>query len=279
MNTQSYQQILYDVSEGIATVTMNRPEQLNALTQQMYEEMRDAFAAATDDKGVHVIILTGAGRGFTAGADMNDLQSLSKKTGSRPQATFKARPLNAAPVTEFEGYRIFLPRIPKPVISAVNGPAAGMGFVFTLFADLRFASHKAIFTSSFSRRGLIAEHGVSWMLPRLVGIANATDILFSSRKVTAEEALRMGLVNRVITHDNLIAETRAYATELINNTSPKSIRIMKQQLYNDMTTSLQASMRTANHEMSVSMKGDDFKEGVAHFLEKRAPKFEPPFGD
>jgi enoyl-CoA hydratase/carnithine racemase len=266
----SYSQILYDGGDGIATITLNRPDRLNAWTGTMAAEVRDAVEAAETDPAVRVIVLTGAGRGFCAGADMNDLQDISAAGGvaARPFSPIdpKARPDYRHPQTWFAAVK-------KPIIAAVNGPAAGMGLAIILFCDLRFAADSAIFVSAFSRRGLIAEHGTSWMLTRLVGHSRAMDILLSSRRVGADEAHRMGLADRVFPAPDLIAETQAYARELAENVSPRSMTVIKRQLWNGLVQGLAEAMGEADHEMALSLTSEDFKEGVAHFVEKRPARF------
>ena len=270
----SYQDILYKVTDGVAVVTFNRPEALNAATTPMHAEIRDALAAAVDDSKVRVIVLTGAGRGFCAGADMKSLQAAAKGEPNPYGEAMQARELkqnrNAG---RFGGSYSFFPSIPKPVIAAVNGPAAGIGFVMMLYADMRFASDRAVVSSAFSRRGLIAEWGSSWILPRIVGVAHANDILMSGRRVDAEEGLRMGLYNRVIAHDNLMEETLAYAREMAQYASPKSVSVIKEQIYADLNREPQDGHEIAVSEMRESLRTDDFKEGIAHFLEKRPPNF------
>jgi enoyl-CoA hydratase/carnithine racemase len=166
-----------------------------------------------------------------------------------------------------------MPAIGKPIIGAVNGAAAGLGFVIALYCDFRFASDQAKFSTAFARRGLIAEHGISWLLPRLVGVANALDLLYSARLIDAAEALRMGLVSRVIPQDQFAAEVRKYAVELASTASPRSTRIIKAQVYGALFQTLGDAIDVANEEMVKSFTSADFKEGVAHFLEKRAPAF------
>ncbi len=263
-------QVLFDVSEGIATITLNRPERLNAWTGVMATELRTAMEAAEANPEVRVIILTGAGRGFCAGADMNDLTSISAAGGTETRAF---TPLDPAATADYQHPQTWLPTVGKPIIAAVNGPAAGMGLALILFCDLRFAADTAAFVTAFSRRGLIAEHGTSWMLTRLTGHSRALDLLLSSRRVGADEAYRIGLADRVVPADQLMAETRAYARELAEKVSPRSMRVMKKQLWDGLLQSLGDAMVDADREMADSLKTSDFKEGVAHFVEKRAPRF------
>ncbi len=272
----SYEQILYDLSDGVATITLNRPEKLNAWTNVMAKEVRDAMIAANDRADVRVIVLTGAGRGFCAGADMDNLASISDGEGS----SSASEPAPAGAIDgglnlpqDFKQRVSYFPQVGKPVIAAINGPAAGLGLVMALYADIRFASDSARFTTAFSRRGLIAEHGISWMLPRLVGLSNALDLLFSSRLIGAEEALRMGLVTAVYSSDTFQEQVRDYAKEIARMVSPRSTKIMKQQVYNALFQNLEEAIYIGNEEMVKSFDTEDFKEGVAHFMEQRHPKF------
>jgi enoyl-CoA hydratase/carnithine racemase len=273
----AYTEILYDVSDRVATVTLNRPDKLNAWTATMEAEVQQAMLASDRDENVRVIVLTGAGRGFCAGADMGSLDSMTKT--SDPQAALKrlrekfAGPTLAGARPDFQKTYSYFPALGKPVIGAINGAAAGLGFVIALYCDLRFASDKAKFSTAFSRRGLIAEYGMSWMLPRLVGVAHALDLLYSARLVEAAEAERMGLVNRVIPQEQFESEVRKYAVELASAWSPRSMRVMKRQVYEALFSNLAEAVDLANEEMVESLQCDDFKEGVAHFLAKRPPNF------
>ena len=270
----AYETVLYDVADHICTVTLNRPERLNAWTKQMHVDLRDAMHTAGADHEVCAIVLTGAGRGFCAGADMGGLQAISAGSGTADRSTDVKDTLpGGSTLAEFRMTYSYFPAIPKFIIAAINGPAAGLGFVIPLYADLRFAAESAVFTTSFAQRGLIAEHGVSWLLPRLVGLPNALDLLCSARKFRAPEALSLGLVNRVIADDKLMAETRAYATLLANTVSPRSVAVMKRQLWESSFQTLGEATTQANHEMALSFATADFKEGLAHYLEKRAARF------
>ena len=267
----THQDILYAVEDGVATITLNRPDRLNAWTPRMHHEVKAAMRAAADDDAVRVIVLTGAGRGFCAGADMEALQGI--QGGARATATAKEEPFDAKADPNFQKTYSYFPSVPKPIIAAINGPCAGLGFVISLYADMRFASDAAVFTTAFSRRGLVAEHGISWLLPRLVGIARAADLLYSARRVNAPEALAMGLVNRVIPLDSFHAEVAAYARMLAKEVSPRSLREMKREMWNAQFQSLGDAIESANGDMAASFASEDFKEGVSHYVEKRAPRF------
>jgi enoyl-CoA hydratase/carnithine racemase len=266
----SYEQILYEVAEKVATITLNRPDRMNAWTPIMERDVRDAMMAAAGDDNVRVIVLTGAGRAFCAGADMEALKGLDPNDIRRAQ-NLPPFDMNRRP--DWQTRYGYYPSIAKPVIAMLNGAAAGIGLVHALYCDLRFAADTAIFTTAFARRGLIAEHGISWMLPRIVGHANALDLLMSARRVSAEEALRIGLVNRICPPEKLREETYAYARDLADFVSPSAIAVIKRQLYDVPFQTLAEATIEANREMVIALSGSDFREGVASFIEKRPPRF------
>lgn len=273
----SYHEILYAVEERIATITLNRPEKLNAWTAQMDGEVRAAMAAAEADEGVRAIVLTGAGKGFCAGADMSLLSGIIA-SGGLPDANHALRhsvtdARKEGVRRDFQGTYSYFPSLDKPVIAAINGHAIGLGLILSLYCDLRFASTEARFGTAFARRGLIAEYGVAWMLPRLIGPAQALDVLLSARIFDAGEALRMGLVNRVLPAETFMSGVRDYARDLAGQVSPRSMAAIKRQVYNAMFQTLEEATVSAERAMMESLRSEDFKEGVAHFLEKRAPVF------
>jgi len=253
--------VLYEVAERVATLTLNRPERLNAWTRDMGVLFYELLQRAAEDPEVRAIVVTGAGRGFCAGADMELLQSIgggSAVVGE--QATL---------------YPSHMLQIPKPIIAAVNGPAAGLGFVIAVMCDLRFAAAGAKLTTAFVRRGLIAEYASAWLLPRLVGPARALDLLLSGRVVLAEEAKEIGLVHRVCAPESVLEEARAYARDLAVNCSPRSMAVIKSQVYLDLDADLPHALERALREMEASLQADDFKEGVASYVEQRSPRFPP----
>ena len=270
-----YQEIRYEVADPIATITLCRPEALNAWTDRMGAEVRHAVAQAESDKSVVAIILTGEGRGFCAGADMNNLKSLSEGKGKRADLSeLDASPGDPDAGDDFRGTYTYFMSVRKPVIAAINGAVAGMAVPIALACDIRFASDRAVFTTAFAKRGLIAEWGIAWLLPRIVGPAHALDLLLSSRKIDAAEAERLGLVNRVVPHDELMPFVREYAEELASSCSPASLQIMKRQVYQQLTRELGASEKEAIRLMIESFDRPDFREGVTSFMEKRPPKFD-----
>jgi enoyl-CoA hydratase/carnithine racemase len=250
----SYQDILYSVEHRIATITLNRPDKLNAWTAVMEREVREAMDAAAADEGVRAIVLTGAGRGFCAGADMDLLKGLDP---SDITATTWTKPFDVNQRLDYQTRYGYYPAIPKPVIGMLNGATAGIGLVHALYCDIRFAADNAVFTTAFSRRGLIAE--MDWLL--------------SARKLLAPEAQAMGLVNKVFAPDALADATYVYARDLVDNVSPRSMAVIKRQQYDAPFQTLAENTRQANVEMARSFASDDFREGVAHFMEKRAPQF------
>ncbi len=272
--TTEYEQIRYEVSDPLATITLSRPKALNAWTQRMAAEVKHAVARAEADPEVVAIAITGDGRGFCAGADLRDLQDISDgERGSHAPPELAADPGDPSVGDDFRGTYTYLMSVRKPVIAAINGPVAGMAVPIALCCDLRFASERAVFTLAFSKRGLVAEWGSAWLLPRLVGPAHALDLLFSSRIVDAEEACRIGLVNRVLPHDELLPEVRRYVEALAAECSPTSLRIMKRQVYQQLTRELGPSEKEAIALMVESFDRPDFKEGVTSFLGKRPPRF------
>lgn len=204
---------------------------------------------------------------------MSLLQQAASSGVDRRLTLPQTEPVKNGVRRDFQRRYSYFPSIKKPIIAAINGPCAGLGFVLSLYCDLRFASDAARFGTAFARRGLIAEHGIAWMLPRLVGPAHALDLLLSARMIDAAEAERIGLVNRVVAADQLIQETRAYARELATAVSPRSMGVIKQQVYSALMETLEEATIAADKAMFKSFDTQDFKEGVAHFLEKRAPAF------
>ncbi len=271
-----YKELLYEVAGPVATISINRPDRLNALTDRTQVELKHALIQAEKDERVVGIILTGMGRAFSAGADMRSLGQIAasgKIEQDEDLSKLRAESGGRETDPEFSVTWSFILSIPKPVIAAVNGPCAGMSFVIAALCDMRFASEKALFTTSFSQRGLIAEHGVSWILPRLLGPSKALDLLWSARKFDASEAERLGFVDRVVPHEDLLAEARAYIENLARSCSPTSIMIMKRQVYLHLMRPLHEALEESNKLMADSLRRDDFKEGVASFVEKRDPAF------
>ncbi|RZL91415.1 MAG: enoyl-CoA hydratase [Variovorax sp.] len=266
----AYEQLLYAVDGPIATITLNRPERMNALTKILEAELRAAVEQAGRDEAVRAIVLTGAGRAFCAGMDMEELEVLPPED-IRAEEWMRPYDMNRRP--DYQTRYSYFPAAPKPIISAINGAAAGLGLVMALYSDFRIASDKAVFATAFAKRGLIAEHGIAWMLPRIVGHAHAADLLLTSRKIDAQEALAIGLVNRVVPADELMATAQALARSLSTEVSPRSVGVMKRQLWEAPYQSLGEAVTLANAEMVESLRSEDFAEGVAHFVERRPAHF------
>jgi enoyl-CoA hydratase/carnithine racemase len=245
--------------DAVMLLTLNRPDRLNAWTDALEQRYFALLDQAEADPDVRAVVLTGAGRGFCAGADMDELHDVgatcgtSYVTGTAP----RHRPL-------------FLR---KPLIGAINGPAAGLGLVQALYCDLRFATPAAKFTTSFSRRGLIAEYGVAWILPRLVGPSRALDLLLSSRVVTGVEAHTLGLVDRLFEPEGLVQAAIDYAQDLATHCSPASMSAIKMQVLQAMDSTFQEAVADADRRMHESFSSPDIREGVASYFERRAPAF------
>jgi enoyl-CoA hydratase/carnithine racemase len=270
------QETIYRVADRVATLTLNRPDKLNAWTAVMEREVRAAMEEAERDENVRVIVLTGAGRGFCAGADMSLLSTVAEKGLDEARRAQGLQPTSGSGEGargNFQKKYSYFPAITKPVIAAINGPVVGLGLVIALYCDIRLASDTARFSTAFAQRGLIAEYGMAWMLPRLIGHSNALDLLFTARMIDAPEALRMGLVNQMLPRETFLESVQRYAADMASNVSPRSLRVIKRQVYDAMFQTLAEAFEISEQEMLASLKCEDFREGVAHFMEKRPPVF------
>jgi enoyl-CoA hydratase/carnithine racemase len=251
-------QVLVEVRRRVAVVSLNRPERMNSWTHQMQGELVAALDGAAADPDVRAIVLTGSGRGFCAGADMEVLD---------------------AATTESEGSsRPLLEQMwcPKPVIAAINGACAGIGLQLALMSDVRFAYADAKLTTAFARRGLIAEHGITWLLSHITTMATAMDLLMSGRIFKGDEAHRLGIVHGVAdTPEATLSAAVAYAQDLADNVSPTSMAVIKWQVYNHMDLGLMDAVDHADELMIASIDRPDLTEGVASFVQRRAPNFPP----
>ncbi len=277
MSQKTYEEIVYEVEEPVAVITMNRPANLNAFTTLMLAEVRHALAEAERDERVVGIVLTGAGRGFCAGMDMNALNTLSAAGGERAEEDLShldASPGNPDMGEDFAHIYDHLLGLRKPLIAAVNGAAAGLGMSYALLADLRFVEKTAKFTTAFSARGLVAEHGMSWTLPRLLGPAKALDILWTARRIGGEEAVAMGLGDRLCETGESVDDAKEYIRQLAATAAPLSLMIMKQQVYKHIDMPIGPAMEETTRLMDESLVRPDFREGVRSFMEKRPPKFD-----
>jgi enoyl-CoA hydratase/carnithine racemase len=251
---------------AVATVTLNRPEKHNAWHPQMGLDLQVLVRGLGDDASVRVIVITGAGKTFCAGLDMDYMRDV--------QAGRITPVPDPGPGSDDLNQRYsYLMGIPKPVICAINGPAVGIGLVLALFCDIRFAASSARFSAMFSRRGLIPEHGITWLLPRMIGLPRAIEMMMSGRMVNATEAERLGLVNECFDDMVFRAEVAQRAQDLAENSSPRSNRIIKRLTYEATTSSLTEAVHASYRELPGTLASDDFREGVQHFIEKRPPRF------
>jgi enoyl-CoA hydratase/carnithine racemase len=267
--SDSASDVRLEVSEGVATVTLDRPERMNALSDTMLRRLRQAMTAADADPEVRVIVLTGAGRAFCAGYDVGALGALT----AGGALEIEHPPYDPALRPDYQTQHTYFMSLSKPVVAAINGPAAGLGMVLALYADVRIASDLAFFTTSFAARGLIAEHGVAWILPQLIGLPRAMELLLSARRCRSDEALRIGLVTAVHPAAEFGSAVAGYAKELASTVSPRSLRVIKRQVLDARFQTLHESVASANQAMLASMRSADFAEGVAHFVERRPPRF------
>jgi enoyl-CoA hydratase/carnithine racemase len=255
--------VLCEVDAGVATVTLHRPDRMNAWTQEMERRYFATLDALEGDPQTRAIVVTGAGRGFCPGLDMDDLSGATQ-----------GKPARDSSQTMLHGLRIA-----KPMICAINGPCAGIGLVQALVCDVRFAAEGAKLATAFARRGLVAEFGSPWLLERIVGHANALDLLLSGRTITAEEARALGLVNHVVAPEQLMGEAVAYARDIAEHCSPLAMAAIKRQVYDDWFRTASESEDEWRRLITQPHRKPDFREGVASYVEKRSPRFSPYTGE
>jgi enoyl-CoA hydratase/carnithine racemase len=258
-NTAADQVVAYRVTEGVAVITLNRPDSLNAWTFAMGQQYLLRLDEAAADPAVSVVVITGAGRGFCAGADMGMLKQLM--SGEFP------------PVDGVRDDYLTEPAVPKPVIAAINGPCVGLGLARALYCDVRFLSRGTTLSTAFARRGLPAEDALSWLVPRIVGWSRGLDLLLSARNISAEEALDAGLVNFVV--DDALQAAMTYAREMAAQCSPASMREIKAQIWADAAKTLPEANARADELLMAAFTRPDLAESVTAFLEKRPPNFPP----
>ncbi|WP_454740234.1 enoyl-CoA hydratase-related protein [Cupriavidus necator] len=263
-----------EVADRIAVITLNRPDQLNAWNPEMEAGLRAALERCRDDREVRVIVLTGAGKAFCAGADLSAARARLAESGQLGASSIEASVPNDVAAREDFGQRYsYLLAIGKPIICALNGAAAGVGLVLSLYCDIRYASREARLVPAFVRRGLPAEHGIAWILPRLIGLSRALEWLISGRSMSAQEAEQAGLVSAVLEADGFLPEVLERAATLATLCSPSAMAAAKRQSYLALGQTLGESVALAEREIAASLQGSDFREGVAAFLEKRQPSF------
>ena len=265
--------IEYTVKDRIATITLNRPQRRNSWTGRMHVEYRWSIEQAENDSEVRAILVTGAGRDFCVGANSRALEGHVEKGGydpgtpdTMPTPGYGVRP-------EFDADFAYQFGLTKPVIAAINGAAAGAGLAVACYADIRFAAAGAKFTTAHGALNLPAEFGLSWLLPRLMGVTRANDILLTSRIFLAEEAYELGLVNKVLPFDELLPYTYDYMRRMIARVSPGSLRATKNQIYADLHGDAASAVRRSRSLIDRMMTESDFREGVAAFTEKRPPRW------
>jgi enoyl-CoA hydratase/carnithine racemase len=258
--------VSYERRGRLGLVRLERPEALNALTNPMIAGIESAVRRAAADPQVFAICVTGPGRGFCAGLDMSVLADHA--AGRAPAAAADRTPRQAMLFS-------FLLDIEKPVIAAVTGVGAGGGFILAMMCDLRFMADSASLITVFSKRGLIGEHGAAWILPRLVGLSRALDLLWSSRRVEAEECYRIGLADRVVPADDLLAAVEAYVAEMAATVSPRAVAVMKAQVHADLARGFDEGARHTERVMGEALAHPDAAEGAASFVQRRPPAFAP----
>ncbi len=269
-----FAEIIYEKSDRIATVTMNRPDRMNAWTARMGAEMRKAMLDAERDDSVGAIIVTGAGRAYCAGADMGGLSEISAGNASPTAGVAVAEEdFLKGERADYRTPYSWMLALKKPVIGAINGACVGLGFTHCLYQDIRIASDKARMGLIFTQRGLAIEHGSSWMLPRIVGLAHAVEMAVSGRLIDAKEALEIGLVNRVVPHENLMATARETAGQIAQKCSPLGVAQAKKLIYQHLFTDLATAIKEDDASMTMMTRSEDFKEGVRAFVEKRPARF------
>ncbi len=263
----------YDVQDRIATITLNRPHRMNAWTGRMHTEYRYVLDQADKAADVGVIVLTGEGKGFCVGADTKALEGHIEKGGydaGTPDALVQPGQGVSA---DFDASFAYHFGLSKPFVAAMNGPAAGVGLALACFADIRFAVPDVKFTTAHGKLNFPAEYGLSWLLPRLIGLPRANDLLLTSRIFTSDEALTLGLVNRIVEPELLMQETYAYVRQMMATVSPGSLRETRWQIYKDLHRDVASSVKDSERLIDSMSRQKDFSEGVNAFLEKRAPNW------
>jgi enoyl-CoA hydratase/carnithine racemase len=259
---------------GVGRSTLNRPHRHNAWTGRMHTEYRWALAELEADPLVRAVIVTGAQRSFCVGGDAQALKGHSDKGGYDPGTPDPLARPGYGVMPEFDAPFAYHFGLTKPVIAALNGAAAGVGLALAMFADLRFAVPGAVFTTAHGKLNFPAEYGLSWLLPRMIGLTRANELLLSSRRFSSEEALSLGLINGLYEADVLIDSVQAYAEQLIAQNAPDALRVTKHQIYRDLHRDVATSVHYSEQQLARMSRTPDFREGVAAFMEKRPPKWQ-----
>jgi 2-(1,2-epoxy-1,2-dihydrophenyl)acetyl-CoA isomerase len=260
----AYECLLYEIKDRIATLTLNRPERLNALGGSLRDDLHDAILRASEDDAVRVLVITGAGRGFCSGGDVKSMSERDRAgTGS---------PLREKIAPQRDRTILAMRDCPKPIIAAVNGAAAGAGMNLALACDMRIASTAAKFAQAFVKRGLHPDWGGSYFLPRVVGVAKACELIFTGDTIDAAEALRLGIVNAVVEPEALMPKAYELAGRIAAG-PPIAIRLAKRAIYHSLEADLRAALEYETYAQNLCRETEDSKEGVQAFMEKRAPNF------
>ena len=259
--------------EGIATIWLSRPKRMNAWTGRMHTEYRYLLSRAEQDRGVRGIVVTGRGKGFCVGGDSDALTGHIKKGGYDPGTSEEIEWPGYGVSDDFDALFAYHYGLSKPIVAAINGPVAGVGLALACFADIRFAAPGIKLTTAHGKLNLPAEYGLSWVLPRLVGLGRANDLLLTSRVFYSEEAVAMGLVNQLFDSVNIVQQARGYLHEMVRAVSPNSIKQTRWQIYKDLHRDAASSVEDSEKLLKEMMKEQDYQEGVQAFLDKRNPKW------
>ncbi len=264
----------YEVdTQGLATIWLNRPHRMNAWTGRLHTEYRHLLKRANDDAKVRAIVVTGAGKGFCVGGDSQALSGHADRGAYSPGISEDIAKPGYGTDPNFDASFAYHFGLNKPVIAAMNGPAAGVGLALACFADLRFAVPGVKFTTAHGKLNLPAEYGLSWMLPKIVGLGRANDLLLTSRVFTSDEALTLGFVNQIFEPEALMEQTREYAHQLITSVSPNSLRQTRWQIYKDLHRDVASAVIESERLIEDMAKEADFKEGIDALVEKRPPRW------
>ncbi|MDG2278903.1 MAG: enoyl-CoA hydratase-related protein [Pseudomonadales bacterium] len=263
----------YEVCDGVATIWLNRPHRMNAWTGRVHTEYRYLLAKADADKLVQAIVVSGRGRAFCVGGDSQALEGHSDRGSYDPGTSDDLANPGYGVAKEFDAAFAYHFGLSKPIIAAMNGPAAGVGLALACFADIRFAVPNVKFTTAHGKLNLPAEFGLSWMLPRIVGLGRANDLLMTSRVFLSDEAYDLGFVNQLAEPDELMTKTYEYAQNLISTVAPNSLRQTRWQIYRDLHRDVASSVVDSETLLDAMMGEDDYKEGVRAFVERRPPEW------
>ena len=272
-NIMELKTIIYSIEDEIATIRLNRPHRMNAWTGRMHTEYRYVLDQADHDDSVRAIVVTGEGRGFCVGADTQALEGHVDKGGYDPGTPDKLVMPGKGVRSEFEASFAYHFGLTKPVVAAINGPAAGVGLVLACYADIRFAVPGVKFTAAHGKLNFPAEYGLSWLLPRMIGLTRANDLLLTSRVFLSDEAYELGMINRLVESKRLMQETYDYVRQMKDTVSPGSLRETRWQIYTDLHQDVASAVNASESLLNDMSKQSDYQEGVRAFIEKRKPEW------